>query len=227
MISLERRHACAACMRGSGTATHCAGHARCLGCRPWGAGASPGRSGSTREAGPAAAPYPTLPGRHLVGDDALLDGFAQRHGLRQLLRAHLQLPTEQQRRHVRHRCKLWVALRAARTRLSGAATARTSFVCGLSFWLTCVTLSGAATPGLRQAGRPDWQRHAPRAMQTAAPMCVPSPGPRPRALSLGLQKCSISACVNSRTRSRPARGAISLRYDCPICAAANGSLLPL
>ena len=31
------------------------------------------------------------------------------------------------------------------------------------------------------------------------------------ALSSGLQKCSISACVNSRTRSRPARGLISLR----------------
>lgn len=32
-----------------------------------------------------------------------------------------------------------------------------------------------------------------------------------RTLSLGLTKCSISACVNSRTRSSPARGAISLR----------------
>ena len=46
-------------------------------------------------------------------------------------------------------------------------------------------------------------------------------------LSAGLQKCSISACVNSRTRSSPARGEISLRYDCPICAAANGNLPPL
>jgi len=73
--------------------------------------------------GRCASPYP-YPARHLVGDDALLDGFAQRHGLRQLLRAHLQLPAEQQRRHVRHRRKLWVALRAARTRLSGAAIGR-------------------------------------------------------------------------------------------------------
>lgn len=34
-------------------------------------------------------------------------------------------------------------------------------------------------------------------------------------------------CVNSRTRSRPARGEISLRYELPICAAAKGSLPPL
>ena len=43
----------------------------------------------------------------------------------------------------------------------------------------------------------------------------------------GLQKCSISAMVNSRRRSRPWRGEISLRKPWPICAAAKGSLPPL
>lgn len=47
------------------------------------------------------------------------------------------------------------------------------------------------------------------------------------ALFSGSTKCSISICVNSRTRSNPALGEISLRKLCPICAAANGNLPPL
>ena len=38
----------------------------------------------------------------------------------------------------------------------------------------------------------------------------------------GCTKCSISAMQNSRTRSNPLRGAISLRNPKPICAAAKG-----
>lgn len=43
-------------------------------------------------------------------------------------------------------------------------------------------------------------------------------------LSLGSQKCSISAIVNSRTRMRPDLGEISFRKEFPTCAAAKGSL---
>mmetsp|Transcript_8851 Transcript_8851/g.23247 ORF Transcript_8851/g.23247 Transcript_8851/m.23247 type:complete len:244 (-) Transcript_8851:219-950(-) len=46
-------------------------------------------------------------------------------------------------------------------------------------------------------------------------------------LSSGCTKCSISACANSRARSSPDFGAISLRKLSPICAHANGSRPPL
>jgi hypothetical protein len=42
-------------------------------------------------------------------------------------------------------------------------------------------------------------------------------------LSSGSQKCSISAMVNSRTRSSFSRGEISLRNARPMVVAANGS----
>ena len=42
--------------------------------------------------------------------------------------------------------------------------------------------------------------------------------------TLSQTKCSISAIVNSRTRSRPFFGAISFLKPKPICAAAKGTL---
>jgi len=44
-------------------------------------------------------------------------------------------------------------------------------------------------------------------------------------LAVGLTNHSISACVNSRCRVNPARGAISFRKALPTCATPNGTRL--
>ncbi len=77
--------------------------------------------------------------------------------------------------------------------------------------------TASRTVGATVLPSPTWRsagKSVSRASATAANLAC--------CLASGLTKNSISAMVNSRTRSKPPRGAISLRYAVPICATPMG-----